>query len=58
MLLCGAATACGSLGCCLNGCKEQCFPSTVQVTLENDKFLKLSELQVGDKVQVQKGLYL
>ena len=58
VLLCGAATACGSHGCCKNGCHETCFPSTAQVNLENGNSMKMSELQVGDKVQVQKGMYL
>ena len=33
VLLCGEATACGSLGCCKNGCTG-CFPSAAKVKLE------------------------
>ena len=31
--------------------KKGCFPSTARVNLENGKVIKMSELQIGDKVQ-------
>ena len=32
-------------------CENNCFPSTAKVNLENGKSVRMSELQVGDKVQ-------
>ena len=36
---------------CSGTCRADCFPSTAKVTLENGKSIKMSELQVGDRVQ-------
>ena len=40
--------ACG----CTNTCSLGCFPSTSTVNLENGKTVTMSDLQVGDEVQI------
>ena len=36
--------------CC--GCHPPCFPSNAQVNLQNGKTLTMSELKIGDHVQI------
>ena len=37
---------------------EGCFPSLTKVKLENGKSVAMSELQIGDKVQTGKQIYI
>ena len=32
--------------------KRRCFPSTAKISLKNGKFVKMSQLQVADQVQI------
>ena len=47
----------GSPYCC--SCKsDPCFPGAANVILDNEKTIKLSELQIGDRVQTGLTLHL
>ena len=41
----------GTLNCCTCTGKKTCFPSSARVSLENGKTVRMSELQIGDRVQ-------
>ena len=38
------------------GGRGGCFPSTARVILENGRKVRMSELQIGDKVQTGRGI--
>ena len=44
--------------CVCVACGDSCFPSSAKVILENGEVVTIPELQIGDKVQTGKSIFV